>query len=601
LSLTGNLEDLPLLDILQIVSFSKKTGNLSIRTGEGEGGIVFREGFVVAAFNWDSVPLDPRFGALPEAQRSSVIRSRIEIALEQLVRLREGQFSFSLNDAPPRALGGRDLNLETLATGINPQELLLDLARGIDEDRRNSTALVEASFAQPDETSGDPAADREADAVAAFVRTIETPAAPETPARRTLSPTPPIPVTPPAIPSRPPSPPAAAPPLPTPPRPPSPPAAPAPASAPARRSPAPTPAPLPEPATAPEARTLLLVDDEEEVRRILADWFKEGGYEVVEAEDPESAVKKGGKLGKAGVPFLLVTDLGMPTSGGSSFHGGFEVVKRLWKMNLRPPVLMMTESLNPSLQLRAQQMGIKSFVFKPGLSKLNPRQFEADLLAFANKILVDILPRMGRGLAPAPAPKATPPGAAPAAQPEPSPPTHEELSRQFTILQRRLLDLREPADANQIAILVMKVAREFFERAILFLVKNDEARGLGGFGAAPKGENINLLVREVVIPLNEPSFFQDAVQAGKPLLMPLPKGRWSAYLMGKIGRFQSGTVALLPLVTHRETIALLFGDNPETGREFGRLEALEVFIDQAGVALENAFLQRKLQSLQNRT
>jgi hypothetical protein len=54
-------------------------------------------------------------------------------------------------------------------------------------------------------------------------------------------------------------------------------------------------------------------------------------------------------------------------------------------------------------------------------------------------------------------------------------------------------------------------------------------------------------------------------------------------------------------VTHRETIALLFGDNPETGREFGRLEALEVFINQAGVALENAFLHRKLQALQGKT
>ncbi|HXB57732.1 MAG TPA: DUF4388 domain-containing protein [Vicinamibacteria bacterium] len=602
MSLTGNLEDLPLLDILQIVSFSKKTGNLSIRTGEGEGGIVFREGYVVAAFNWDSVPLDPRFGALPEAQRSSVIRSRIEIALEQLVRLREGQFSFSLNDAPPRALGGRELNLETLVMGINPQELLLDLARGIDEDRRNSTALVEASFAQPDETSGDPGADREAEAVAAFVRNMGTPAAPETPGGRTLPPSASPAAPPPAIPSRPSSPPAAPPAVP--PGPSSPPkAAPAPAAAPSpapARAPA-SPAASPEPAAGPEARTLLLVDDESEVRRVLADWFKEGGYEVVEAEDPETAVKKGGKLGREGVPFLLVTDLGMPTSGGSSFHGGFEVVKRLWKMNLRPPVLMMTESLNPSLQLRAQQMGIKSFVFKPGLSKLNPRQFEADLLAFANKILVDILPRMGRGTGPVPAAKAAKPGTAPAGQPDHSPPTHEELSRQFTILQRRLLDLREPADANQIAILVMKVAREFFERAILFLVKNDEARGLGGFGAAPKGENINLLVREVVIPLGEPSLFHDAVQAGQPLLVPLPKGRWSAYLMGKIGRFQSGTVALLPLITHRETIALLFGDNPETGREFGRLEALEVFINQAGVALENAFLQRKLQTLQNRT
>jgi len=41
----------------------------------------------------------------------------------------------------------------------------------------------------------------------------------------------------------------------------------------------------------------------------------------------------------------------------------------------------------------------------------------------------------------------------------------------------------------------MKVAREFFERSILFLIKNGEARGLGGFGPAPKGLSLNLLAR----------------------------------------------------------------------------------------------------------
>ena len=45
-------------------------------------------------------------------------------------------------------------------------------------------------------------------------------------------------------------------------------------------------------------------------------------------------------------------------------------------------------------------------------------------------------------------------------------------------------------------------------------------------------------------------------------------------------------------------MALLLGDNPETGRDPARLESLEVFLDQAGTALENLLLQRKLQSLQ---
>ncbi|HVQ30645.1 MAG TPA: hypothetical protein VMV21_13740, partial [Vicinamibacteria bacterium] len=291
-----------------------------------------------------------------------------------------------------------------------------------------------------------------------------------------------------------------------------------------------------------------------------------------------------------------------PTSGGSSFHGGFEIVKRLWKMNLRPPVLMMTESLSPALKLRARQMKIGSFVFKPGLSKLNPRQFEADLLTFGQRLAVEALPRLEAELRAAElAPKGPdkPEGAGqappPAAEAEPD---ALELSRQFRELQRRLSDLRRPTEAKEISLLVMKVAREYFERGVLFLVRHEELKGLGGFGPAPKGHTLNLLARDVVVSLAEPSLFRDVVVGAQSYSGPLPEGRSSAYLMGKIGRFQSGQVALLPLVTHRETIAVLFGDNPETGRAIGHLDALEVFVNQAGVAFENAFLQRKIQNLQ---
>jgi hypothetical protein len=282
-------------------------------------------------------------------------------------------------------------------------------------------------------------------------------------------------------------------------------------------------------------------------------------------------------------------------------------------------VLMMTESLGSALQSRAKQMGVSRIIFKPGLSKLDPDQFEADLRAFATKILADLIPRLAPAAeaAPAAAPQparataksSTPsavsarPSAVPsavAAPPVPALPSAEELSREFTVLQQRLEELRRPHDASQIAMLVMKMAREFFERGVLFLVKNGEARGLGGFGPAPREESLHLLARDVVIPLSEPSVFLDVTDSHKSLVGPLPDGRWSQYLMGKIGRFRSGAVALLPLLTHRETIALLFGDNPETGRPFGRLDTLELFINQAGIALENAFLQRKVHTLQGR-
>jgi CheY-like chemotaxis protein len=560
-SLNGNLEDLPLLDILQIVSFSKKTGCLSIRTDGGEGAIVFENGFVVAAFSAETPLLDERHRLLPPEKRLPLLRQSIEGGLQQLIRLREGQFSFSLTEAIPDRIGARDITGETLPEGINAQELLLDLARGMDEDRRDSTAALEASFAEP--------------APAALHETTEAQPAPSSAATA--------------------PPPAAAAPAPA-------------ATSPADEGPG----------------TVLLVDDEDEVRRILAERFARAGYNVVEAEDPDAAVKKAGRLAKASIPFLLVTDLGMPTSGGTSFQGGFEVVKRLWKMNLRPPVLLMAETLSSTLQARARQMDISHFVFKPGLSKLDPEQFEADLRAFGTKIASDLLPRLGDvaagvrrvrakaeaappdpgrpggGAAPAgPSPVRAAPGAAAPPPGASSPATADEMSPDFEQLSRWLEELRGRQDATQISTLVMRVARDCFERGALFVVKNDTMRGLTGFGAAPRDEKLGLVVREVAIPLAEPSLFARVAVGRKPHVGPWPDEKWARHLLGKIGRFQSSAFALMPLLTNRETVAILFGDNADTGRPLGRLTALDTFVNQAGIALENAFLQRKVSAMQS--
>ena len=578
MGLQGNLEDLPLLDIIQIVSFSRKTGYLAIAMEGGEGAIVFHDGLVVAAFTAGSPPPDPRLGALPRDARDRAVRARIVFALEQLARLREGAFAFELSEAIPATVGPRDIRLETLAVGTNPQELLLEIAQGIDEDRAHSAAAVEASFAAPEEGVVD---EEPIVPAAAFARdrTVTGPHDPDATSPGGLAPPP-----------RPADAPASA--LPSPPPPDDPDA---------------TISPSVQVAAPPRAgapcRTLLLADDEDDVRRILAGHFAAAGFRVEEASDPDSATKAAGRLRDAEEPFVLVTDLGMPASGGASFHGGFEVVKRLWKMNLRPPVLMMTESLNQSLRLRARQMGVQGFVFKPTLSKLNPRQFEADLSAFARKLAADVLPRLAEAAALRP-PARPAPSAAKSSDPVPARDTAGAAplgdARPYEFLRRSLDELAKGGDANQIAVVVMRVAREFFERAILFVVKNEEVRGLGGFGLAPRDETINLVARQVAIPVAEPSVFRDVVVGRRPFAGPLPKDRWSGHLAGRIGRFQSKGVAILPLVSHHETIALVYGDNPETGREPARLDALEVFLRQAGVALENVFLQRKLLGLRDK-
>jgi CheY-like chemotaxis protein len=535
-SLNGNLEDLPLLDILQIIAFSQKTGFLTVQTPLGEAALVFRQGLIVSSFTWDSQPLDARSAALPEGERAVLIRQGIEIALERLSRLRDGAFCFELTREPPAVVGAHDLSGETLTRGLNPQELLLELAQGIDEDRRDSVAAVESAFATPEPEvlervvaaqEPGPAEDQEVmivDVDDDGRPREDAPIVPEVAVR-----------------------------------------------------------PAQEEAVDQGHRLLLLLEDEEDVRGVLAGAFMRAGYQVVEAGDPLSAVRKARGLADVGLPFVLVADRGMPTSDSASFDGGLEAVKRVQLAGLHPPILLMTDRMTRGLHARVRKLGVTNFVFKPGVSRLDPRQFEADLMAFADRIIEGVLPGLEE-IAEAPV----------------GPPVSVALPRQLenwdevAALQRRLEELNGPRDAFQVSTLIMKVAREFFERAVLFVVKDETLRGLTGFGPAV-GDEISLLARELIIPLGVPSVFEQVVASGESFVGALPEEAW-ARLESTLGRLQSQAVALLPLVTHRETIALVLGDNPETGAELRSVETLEVFLNQAGLALENAFLERKLKT-----
>ncbi len=189
----------------------------------GEGAIVFEDGFVVASFTWDSPPLDPRAAQLPPEKRAALLRTRIEMALEQLIRLREGQFSFNLTDEPPqRRRRARHLRGDARA---GPQRAGAAARPGPRHGRG------------PARLDGRPRGLlRRARGAGAAVRSGR-PSRPGPPAR------PPPTCRPPSAPSRRPSRRAGAPPAP-----------------PRRR-----------------VRTILLVDDEDDVRRILAEHFTRGG------------------------------------------------------------------------------------------------------------------------------------------------------------------------------------------------------------------------------------------------------------------------------------------------------------------------------------
>jgi hypothetical protein len=140
MGLKGRLEDLPLLDMLQIIAFSRKSGYLRIAATKGRGAVVLREGRVLFSYSWSTLAGLEELVRHPERVTVALIREQIEVSLRELGSLREGHFQFELADPTSEEFGGVRIQPFLLPDGLDAQELLLDLAVEIDNERRHSSS-----------------------------------------------------------------------------------------------------------------------------------------------------------------------------------------------------------------------------------------------------------------------------------------------------------------------------------------------------------------------------------------------------------------------------------------------------------------------------
>ena len=513
MSLSGSVEDLPLLEILQVVSFCQKTGHLTVHAAAGDAAVVFESGRVVAGYTWDVPPL-PAADPAPGPARERLVRERIAATLERLVRLREGDFAFHLTQDVPTVLGGRDLAGEMLSGGINPEELMLELAKTLDEDRRDAAAALEASFAAPLVED-----DLLLEELALDEPAVEPPAAEAPPA---------------------------------------------------------------------DGPAVLLVDDEPEVCRIVGERLRAAGFGVVPAADLAGARAAMERLSAQQRPFRMVVDVGLPSEAGASFRGGLDVARYATGLASPPPVLLMAETIDEKLRTRAKRAGALLLAWKPGLSKLDPLQYEADLRAFGEKLAKDLLPRL-EGRRPAPR-RPAPPRLVPQLVPLPQ---RDDASRaREQALVAALAELQSHPDPDMVAFLLLRAARSFFPRVVLFLVRDERLRGLAGVGPVANGTSLDLLARELQVPLGPASPFAEAVAFGRPWSGPLPGDGPLRAMVDRMGSLGSLTAAVLPVRAQHETIAVVYGDAPG-GAPLPELAPLIEFTEQAGRALDQALLERR--------
>jgi hypothetical protein len=212
-----------------------------------------------------------------------------------------------------------------------------------------------------------------------------------------------------------------------------------------------------------------------------------------------------------------------------------------------------------------------------------------------------------------PAPSSGPPPSAPHAAPKaPIPrasyePAREEFRtriekeeprKELSALKSMFDELRFPTATAEVTLLILRYASEVVNRAILFMVKKDEVRGLGQFGIELKDKSPDQVVRNIKIPMNQPSLFLSVIESRRSYLGPLESNPRHTYLMNELGGAMPDMVLAIPLVVGDKVALVVYGDNLPERKPIKNMDTLEIFMSQAGMALEKALLEKRLADLQ---
>ena len=559
MSLVGNLEDLGLGEILQIVSLSRKSGVLSIHSRGREARIVFRSGQVIRASSTTfqqnlgevliqkgvidllslkrallaqqegdckellGAVLIKQFGASADAIED-VVREQIENVVYSLFAWAEGSFDFELQDNVEVADNTKlDPVQFMLEQGLNPQFLAMEGSRIIDEKRHRGELL------EGDEelVVVSPQQEESVDLTFDLLQTA-------------------------------------------------------------------TPVPIPETIVTEHVvgRPLVLIDDDSATREVIADILAENGYDVASLEKSEDALIKIDTLHREGQRPTVLLDLIMPRMDGSGILGGLELLELVHNNFPEIPVLVLADYHNSDAERKVKGMGY-AFIMKPLKTDLR----DADLISDFKAKLLPELARVDAGGGAIDWNRKVNIGDELRLEMGEEPSILLQSVTQSTglaLLRGMLDELNNPALGGGIILLVLRFASEFMNRAVVLIVKRDEITGLGQFGINSSDGLADTRVRNLCIPRSEESLFSKVIETQSPLKGTLDDSRWNRYFVEQLGGVAPLEFFVGPIISEGKVVALLYGDNLSEMKHVGDTDSLEIFLSQAGIAMEKVLLQRRL-------
>jgi CheY-like chemotaxis protein len=551
MSLVGNLEDLGLGEILQIVNLSRKSGVLELVSGARSGRIYLQVGQIVRAtattfpenlgdllLRAGLVDLDiikralciqqeegagrrigdilvERFG-IDRSAVDAVVSQQIERIVCSFFAWKEGSFVFELGEAHELAAVNLDPLQFILDNGLNAQWLALEGTRLVDELEQHDAPRDEAATVLV-----------EVDRLLA----------------EATRPAPVVAVSPPRC--------------------------------------------LP-----PGRRTVLVIDDDpftaEQLARQLQS--RRGAVRVFTAIPSFLAAVA---QADPATTFLLI-DLIMPCRDGNGRLGGLQLLEEIRQQHADFPVLVMAEHVTSASEEDVRRLGGLALLGKPGRDEIRAGEGEAGLATLMDALCTTLA------------------GSGPAADDDQPlvdignelyqelgedsglTPRQSRQSPGLHLLRGMLQELGNPSLGGGIILLILRFASELMNRAVIFLVRDQHIIGLGQFGIDIPDGSAEQRVRSTRIPTTAASLFSTALFAKTAARVNPTASDWDNYLFEQLGGQRPAEAFIGPLVSEGRVVAILYGDNLPSSQPVADTEALEIFLSQAGLAMEKALLEQRL-------
>lgn len=161
-------------------------------------------------------------------------------------------------------------------------------------------------------------------------------------------------------------------------------------------------------------------------------------------------------------------------------------------------------------------------------------------------------------------------------------------------------EIRSPAFTAEITLRLLSYAAQTVSRGVLFVVRGNEARGMGQFNIDLGGSDADTRVRALKVPLDEPSVLAHVVGRREAYQGPLETTPWNDKLVNELGGKQPSESIAVPMTVSSLVALVLYGDNLPGDRPIGHVHGLGLLMEQAGLAMERVVLERRIQQVDNR-